>query len=194
MRTEGNWTGAGVVELLPLGDQEKGRNILLPKNAYDLSGSVQAVYVENHAEECVELCVGQKLGTIHSLCKQVWIQEELRGSTVCPQTFRCGLLRNNIPFSGYCGAYSHWKFMDVPEIESDEPVTLEQCMTPKKGSYNSPDGKRVQISPGETILYQYIEDGSITVHPMNTYCEGVSLPLHQGTLEDQSLVLIFHDP
>ena len=100
MRTEGNWTGAGVVESLPLEDQEKGRNILLPKNAYDLSGSVQAVYVENHAEECVELCVGQKLGTIHSLCKQAWVQEELRGSTVRPRTFRCGLLRNNIPFSG----------------------------------------------------------------------------------------------
>ena len=44
VRTEGNWTGAGVVELLPLGDQEKGRNILLPENAYDLPGSVQAVY------------------------------------------------------------------------------------------------------------------------------------------------------
>ena len=84
VRTEGNWTGAGVVESLPLGDQEKGRNILLPKNAYYLSGSVQAVYVENHAEECVELCVGQKLGTIHSMCidKQAWIKEELRGSTV----------------------------------------------------------------------------------------------------------------
>jgi len=46
--------------------------------------------------------------------------------------------------------------MDVPEIESDEPVTLEQCMSAKKGFFNSPDGKRVQISPGETILYQYI--------------------------------------
>ena len=79
--------------------------------------------------------------------------------------------------------------MDVPEIESDKPVTLEQCTTAKKGFYNSPDGKRVQISPGETILYQYIEDGSITVHPTNTYCEGVSLPLHQGTIADQSLVL-----
>ena len=43
MRREGNWTGAGVVESLPLGDQEKGRNILLLENAYDLSGSVQAV-------------------------------------------------------------------------------------------------------------------------------------------------------
>jgi hypothetical protein len=83
VRTEGNWTGAGVVELLPLEDQEKGRNILLPENAYNLSGSVQAKYEENHAEECVELCVGQKLGTIHSMCidKQAWIKEELRGCT-----------------------------------------------------------------------------------------------------------------
>ena len=83
VRTEGNWKGAGVVESLPLEDQEKGRKVLLTENAYDLSGSVQAVYVENHAEECVELCVGQKLGTIHSMCidKQAWIKEELRGST-----------------------------------------------------------------------------------------------------------------
>ena len=83
VRTDGNWKGAGVVESLPLEDQEKGRKVLLPENAYDLSGSAQEMYVENHAEECVELCVGQKLGTIHSLCidKQAWIKEELRGST-----------------------------------------------------------------------------------------------------------------
>ena len=82
-RTGCNWKGAGVVESLPLEDQEKGRKILVPENAFDLSGSVQAVYVENHAEECVKLCVGQKLGTIHSMCidKQTWIKEELRGST-----------------------------------------------------------------------------------------------------------------
>ena len=57
VRTEGNWTSAGVVESLLLGDQEKGRKILLPENAYDLSGSVQAVYAENHAEEgCRVVC------------------------------------------------------------------------------------------------------------------------------------------
>ena len=56
-------------------------------------------------------------------------------------------------FRGYYGAYSHWKFMDVPEIEADEPVTLEQCMSAKKGFYNTPDGKRVPITPGQTILY-----------------------------------------
>ena len=75
--------GRGVVESLPLEDQEKGRNILLPENAYILSGSVQAIYVENHADECVELCVGQKQGTFYSMRidKQAWIKEELRGST-----------------------------------------------------------------------------------------------------------------
>ena len=78
VRTEGNWKGAGLVESLPLGDQEKGRQILLPENSYDLSGSVQALHVENHAEECVELCIGQKLGSIHRMCidKQAWNKEE----------------------------------------------------------------------------------------------------------------------
>jgi len=70
-----------------------------------------------------------------------------------------------------------------------EPVTLEQCMSAKKGFYNAPDGKRVSIAAGKTILYQFIEDGSITVHPTNTYCEGVTLPLHQGTVADQTLIL-----
>ena len=83
VRTEGNWKVAGLVESLPLENQEKGRKVLLLENEYDLSGSVQAVYMENHADECVELCVGQKLGTIHSMCleKEAWIKEELRGST-----------------------------------------------------------------------------------------------------------------
>ena len=49
-------------------------------------------------------------------------------------------------FKGYCGAYLHWKFMDVPEGGGgDEPVTLEQCMAAKKGFYNSPDGKKMKI-------------------------------------------------
>ena len=74
-------------------------------------------------------------------------------------------------------------------LEGEEHITLEQCMTAKKGFYNSPDGKWMQISPSETILFQYIEDGSITIHPTNTYCEGVSLSLHKSTIGEQSLVL-----
>ena len=122
----------------------------------------------------------EKLPKKLAVSKLAWILGEKYvqelSCVVCSATISC--------FRGYCGAYSHWKFMDVPKIESDKLVTLEQCMTAKKGFYNSPDGKRVQISPGETILYQYIEDGSITVHPTNTYCEGVSLPLHKGVIAD----------
>jgi len=47
VRTEGNWKGAGVVESLPLEDQVKGRKVLLLENAYDLSGSIQAVVNTN---------------------------------------------------------------------------------------------------------------------------------------------------
>ena len=64
VRTEGNWKGQGFVESLPLAEQESGRKLILPENAYDMSGSVQAVYVENHDEESVEICIGQRLGTI----------------------------------------------------------------------------------------------------------------------------------
>ena len=43
VRTEGNWNGAGVVESLPIEEQERGRMVLLLDSAYVLSGSVQAV-------------------------------------------------------------------------------------------------------------------------------------------------------
>ena len=67
--------------VLTVGRTGKREEFLLSDNAYDLSGSVQAIYVENHAEEWVDLSLGQKLGTVHSMCidKEAWIKEELRG-------------------------------------------------------------------------------------------------------------------
>ena len=49
-----------------------------------MSGSVQAVYVENHDEESVEICLGQRLGTIYSLCidEKAWLEAELQGGSV----------------------------------------------------------------------------------------------------------------
>ena len=64
VRTEEDWKGQGFVESIPLDEQETGRKLILPENAYDLSGSVKAVYMENHAEESIEICAGQRLGTI----------------------------------------------------------------------------------------------------------------------------------
>ena len=86
-------------------------------------------------DECFIL--KEKLPEKLAVAQPVWILgeeyvHELSG-VVCSSTIS--------RFRGYYGAYSHWKFMDVPEIDSDEPETLEQCMTAKKGFYNSPDGK-----------------------------------------------------
>ena len=62
-------------------EQDAGKRLVLPESAYNLAGEVQAVYVENHAEEEVELCIGQRVGTVHSLYidKEVWLKEELSG-------------------------------------------------------------------------------------------------------------------
>ena len=83
VRTEGDWKGQGFVESIPLEEQETSWKLILPENAYDLSGSVQAVYVENYTEECVEVCVGQRLGIIHSLLidKAAWLKVELQGGS-----------------------------------------------------------------------------------------------------------------
>jgi len=52
----------------------------------------------------------------------------------------------------------------------------------------APDGKIMNVEMDEEILYQYVEDGSITVHPSYTYCTGVKLKIH-SQLADSSLVL-----
>lgn len=61
--------------------------------------------------------------------------------------------------------------MDVPEVEAEQEVTLDQCLAARnKGFYTARDGKKMKIAPGGTIIYQYVEDGSITLHLTNTYC------------------------
>ena len=44
---------------------------------------MQAIYIENHSEEDTEVCIGQRLGTIHSMNinKEAWLKEELRGGS-----------------------------------------------------------------------------------------------------------------
>ena len=72
-----------------------------------------------------------------------------------------------------------------------------RCKAASEPIRNESGDMQIHLFPDTVAeLYQYIEDGSITVHPRNTYCGGVSLPLHQGIIVDQSLVLtqilIFH--
>ena len=93
-------------------------------------------------------------------------------------------------FRGYCGAYSHWKFMDVPEVEVSREVSVEECRKAyTQHTFETSDGKILRVEPGKVVLYQYVEDGSITVLGYNTFCKGVKLPLHHSQIAEQSLVL-----
>ena len=93
-------------------------------------------------------------------------------------------------FLGYCEAYSHWKFMDVPEVEIAKDVSVEECRKAyTEHIFAAPDGKSLKVEPGDSVLYQFIEDRSITVHRYNTYCQGVILQLHHSQMAEESLVL-----
>ena len=93
-------------------------------------------------------------------------------------------------FRGYCGAYSHWKFMDVLEAEVSREVSVEECLKAyMQHTFEASDGKLLRVEPGESVLYQYVEDGFITVLGYNTFCKGVKLQLHHSQIADQFLVL-----
>ena len=93
-------------------------------------------------------------------------------------------------FRGYCRAYWHWKFMDVPEVEASREVSVEECRKAyTQHTFEASNGKLLRVEPGESVLYQYVEDGSITVLWYNTFCQGVKLQLHHSQIADESLVL-----
>ena len=80
--------------------------------------------------------------------------------------------------------------MDVPEVEVSREVSVEECRKAyTQHTFEASDGKILRVEPGEVVLYQYVEDGSITVLGYNTYCKGVNLPLHHSQIAEQSLVL-----
>ena len=80
--------------------------------------------------------------------------------------------------------------MDVPEVEVSREVSVEECRKDyTQHTFEASDGKILRVEPGEVVLYQYVEDGSITVLGYNTYCKGVNLPLHHSQIAEQSLVL-----
>ena len=51
------------------------------------------------------------------------------------------------------------------------------------------DSQVVLVEVGETILYQFVEDISITIDAHNTYCSTVKLRIKQQQLYDETLVL-----
>ena len=80
--------------------------------------------------------------------------------------------------------------MDVPEVEASREVSVEECRKAyTQHTFEASAGRLLRVEPGESVLYQYVEDGSITVLGYNTFCKGVKLQLHHSQIADESLVL-----
>ena len=59
--------------------------------------------------------------------------------------------------------------MDVPEVELSILVTPSECLQARKqNKFIAPDGKTLNIVPGQSVVYAFVEDGSITVDSTNT--------------------------
>ena len=57
-------------------------------------------------------------------------------------------------FRGYCWAYSHWKFITIPEIETSVPVNAKVCQRAlHQRQYEAPDDKILSVEMGEELVF-----------------------------------------
>ena len=147
-------------------EQEAGQKLLLPENAYNLSGSVQAIYgtinMENHAKEEVELCAGQRLEKVNSLHIEAWLREELKSGRKpevgVDEDETLTETINSIQKSDYPTEESKRKFIcesfkiedlrggSKPEVGKDEDETPSENVTSMQESdYSTEENKRKYI-------------------------------------------------
>ena len=79
-------------------------------------------------------------------------------------------------FRGYCGAYSHWKFPQIPVIEKSVPVTLEICNRAwREGIVTLLDLTSRKIRVGDCVLFDFVSQGIIRVDSQVTSCQGTQM-------------------
>ena len=86
-------------------------------------------------------------------------------------------------FKGYCGAYSHFKWSEVPKIKRNVKVTGRQCLEARiKGSLLTPDNKRIAVRMGETTIHPYFATGDIKHYGENLACDGLRVQSSSGII------------
>ena len=92
-------------------------------------------------------------------------------------------------FCGYCGKYSHWKFQQTPVIEKSLHVTPEICNRAwREGIVTLPDLTSHSIRVGDSVLFDYVPQGSIRVDSQVTSCQGTQVRLRSQMVKE-SLIL-----
>lgn len=104
--------------------------------------------------------------------------------------FRCQVRVST--FSLYCGAYAHVKWMKIPDILHQVPVSTTWCRTMATQQRFQPPGSsesfKIQLNQEEKIAVQMV--GELTIQNDQVYCKGQSYRTPQGILDN---VLILNE-
>ena len=97
----------------------------------------------------------------------------------------------------YCGAYSHMKLIEPPDVHRDEEFTKEACKLTTTGVYKREDGNLMNVEKGRPLRYKYLEHGKVTFNPTNVACEGATFNIggeqHKGIIEYMSIEVMIEE-
>ena len=98
----------------------------------------------------------------------------------------------------YCGAYSHMKLMESPQIMQPTIMDPAMCAQVKnEGSYRDESGQEhtVRLDADEDLYLRFMRRGGLSLSPDNVQCQGemanVGGSLHREVLEFVSLKIEF---
>ena len=101
--------------------------------------------------------------------------------------FICTVQRSS--FTVYCGAFSHLKLIQIPEIEVSEVISGDVCYTAaRKGKYRDHTGRDRTVTLGSTTIWTTNDLGSLHDQDGTISCAGEDAKI-SGTLVHQVLRL-----
>ncbi len=88
-----------------------------------------------------------------------------------------------------CGAFSHSKLVEPPDILKPVKVKKADCQdVADTKMLTTEDGRQLKASLGTTVIYKFIDSGSVTLSANNVACEGGEMKL-MGKKHESVIVL-----
>ena len=87
-------------------------------------------------------------------------------------------------FEEYCGAFSHMKMIQPPNIEVPEPITPEVCRSLRNhGLYRTKYGTTHRVDYNSETIFTATEKGVVKADGGNIYCKGEELRFNNEIIE-----------
>jgi len=91
----------------------------------------------------------------------------------------------------YCGAFSHTKMIEPPDIMKPERVPRAMCADVADSRIlNTEDGRQLKVDLDEEVVYKFTAAGAVTVSGTNANCEGGLVKLGDGKKHDNIVQLV----